>query len=57
MMEANESKARTEIMNNTRGSEEGYADQIESLEVELRQQRGKRTALEGKIQEMMNIAS
>ena len=56
MIKANESKARTEIMNNIRDSEEGYNDQIESLEVELRQERDKRTALEGKIQEMMNIA-
>jgi len=48
-----ESNVRAEFFNTLREDEERFNDQVESLEVELRQERERRTSLEEKIQEMM----
>lgn len=48
-----ESKARVEFLGTLRDNEDRFNDNIESLEVELRQERDKRESLEQKIEEMM----
>ncbi len=52
----NETKIRTEMMNSMKESEERYSDQIESLQVDIRQEREKRSLLEEKIKEINNAA-
>ncbi len=48
----NESKIRTEMVISLRESEERYNDNVESLEVDLRQEKDRRIALEEKIKEI-----
>ena len=48
-----ESKARAEFLGTLRDNEDRFNDNIESIEVELRQERDKRESLEEKIEEMM----
>lgn len=52
----NESKARSEVLKTLRENEEQFNDHIESLEVELRQEKDKRVSLEQEIQKMMESA-
>jgi len=56
LMKGKESRYRTEMMNSINESEERYNDRIESLEVDLRQERDKRESLENNIKEMMKSA-
>lgn len=51
-IENNENKARSEMLKTLRENEERFNDHIDSLEVELRQEKDKRMALEQKIQDM-----
>jgi len=53
IMENNNSKVRLELTNNFQETEERHIDHIESLGVELRQEKEKRSVLEKKIKEMM----
>lgn len=52
LAKANESKIRNELVVSLRESEERYNDHIESLEVDLRQEKDKRLLLEEKIKEI-----
>ncbi len=52
----NESKARSEVLKTLRENEEQFNDHIESLEVELRQEKDKRVSLEQEIRKMMESA-
>lgn len=51
-----ELNVRTEFLNTLRENEERFNDQVESLEVEVRQERDRRKSLEEKIQVMMDTA-
>ena len=52
----NESRIRNEMMNSMKESEERYNDHVESLEVDIRQERERRSQLEDKIKELNTSA-
>ncbi len=56
-MKDNESSQNLDMINTIQAIEERCNDQVDSLEVELRQERDKRTSLETKLQEMMDRTS
>ncbi len=53
----NESKIRNQMVANLQESEERYNDRIESLEVDLRQEREKRSLLEDKIKQITSASA
>jgi len=53
----NESKIRNQLVLNLQDNEERYNDRIESLEIDLRQEREKRSILEDKIKEITSSSA